>query len=44
MVNKVKLNLNIPNNIWLVLLVVILIIVLINRCNREGFALDSSKE
>ena len=44
MVNKVNFNLNIPNNIWMLLLIIALVLVLINRCNKEGFGytLDSS--
>jgi hypothetical protein len=44
MAKKFNFSLNIPNNIWLLLLVVVLVIVVMNRCNKEGFGftLESS--
>jgi len=32
-----NLNINIPSNVWMILLVVILVLVVMNRCNKEGF-------
>lgn len=37
MVKKSVFSLNIPYNIWIIILVVALVIVVMNRCNREGF-------
>ena len=37
MIKNFNFRLNIPQNVWMLLLVIVLVIVVMTRCNREGF-------